>query len=410
MPKLKENSLPAYRLHRQSGQAIVTLNGHDVLLGVFGSAASKAEYRRRTAEWLSIGRQLPPAPVQDATIAELMRLYKTHCDVYYRRPDGEPTGEADKIGMALKPLRLLYGPTTANEFGPVKLKAVREAMIKLGWCRGMINQAIGRVRRFVKWCVENEYLHASILQALQAVAPLKVGRCAARESEPVKPVDDDVIEATLPFLTPTVAAMVQLQRLTGARPGEICAMRVGEVDHSGEIWKYRPTQHKTAHHNIERLIHIGPKAQVVLRPFLLKLDPTAYVFSPTDSLNEMRQQRAESRKTPRSCGNVAGSNRQRKPKRKPGESYDTFSYRRAIARACDAANQWAYGGMVIGNDERIIPRWHPHQLRHSAATEIRRQFGLEAAQHVLGHASMDMAEVYAEKNADIARNVMAKIG
>jgi len=103
-----------------------------------------------------------------------------------RRPDGEPAGEADKIGMALRPLRLLYGPTTANEFGPLKLKAVREAMIKLGWCRGMINQAIGRVRRFVKWCVENEYVHASILQALQAVGPLKVGRCAARESEPVK--------------------------------------------------------------------------------------------------------------------------------------------------------------------------------------------------------------------------------
>ena len=59
MPKLNPNSVPAYRLHKQSGQAIVTLSGKDVLLGAHGTAASRKEYDRRIAEWVAAGRQLP---------------------------------------------------------------------------------------------------------------------------------------------------------------------------------------------------------------------------------------------------------------------------------------------------------------------------------------------------------------
>jgi integrase len=86
------------------------------------------------------------------------------------------------------------------------------------------------------------------------------------------------------------------------------------------------------------------------------------------------------------------------------------TYRRAIARAADAADAWEKGGQVIRNDQRIVPRWHPHQLRHSAATEIRRQFGIEAAQHVLGHRTLAVTQLYAEKNDDIAKRVAAAIG
>ena len=63
MPKLKENQVPSYRLHKQSGQAIVTLSGRDILLGRHGSATSKQEYRRLTAEWLAT-QGLPPSRTQ----------------------------------------------------------------------------------------------------------------------------------------------------------------------------------------------------------------------------------------------------------------------------------------------------------------------------------------------------------
>ncbi len=43
-------------------------------------------------------------------------------------------------------------------------------------------------------------------------------------------------------------------------------------------------------------------------------------------------------------------------------------------------------------------RWHPHQLRHNAAAELRKEFGLEAGRIILGHCSAVITEVYAEKD------------
>jgi hypothetical protein len=44
--RLLKNSLPKYRKHKQSGQAIVTLSGTDFLFGPHGTAASRREYDR----------------------------------------------------------------------------------------------------------------------------------------------------------------------------------------------------------------------------------------------------------------------------------------------------------------------------------------------------------------------------
>jgi site-specific recombinase XerC len=54
--------------------------------------------------------------------------------------------------------------------------------------------------------------------------------------------------------------------------------------------------------------------------------------------------------------------------------------------------------------------WHPNQLRHSKATEVRQRFGLEAAQVVLGHARADVTQVYAERDTALAVEVTKKIG
>jgi site-specific recombinase XerC len=49
-------------------------------------------------------------------------------------------------------------------------------------------------------------------------------------------------------------------------------------------------------------------------------------------------------------------------------------------------------------------------LRHSTATEIRRRFGLEAAQVVLGHSGANVTEVYAERDFELAMSVAKEIG
>jgi integrase len=400
MPRLTHSN-PRYRKHH-SGQAVVTIDSRDFYLGLWKSKASKAEYDRIIGEWLGNGRRLP-ATTSDLAVAELVERYLDHCRAYYGADEHGPA-------KAMGPLVKLYGATMVIEFGPLGLEAVREAMIQRGWCRSYVNKQIGEIKRMFRWGVSRELFPAAIAQALDALMELRRGHTAAREREPVTPVADSVVEVTLAHLPAVVAAMVQVQRLSGARPGEVCGMRVGDVDRSGDVWKFTPRTHKTANLGHVREIYFGRRAQAVLSPYMLKLDPNAPVFSPREGEQQRRQEAHENRKTPVSCGNVPGSNKSRRPKRTPGEFYDVAAYRRAIARACDRADSWAKGGMIIANEERAVARWGPHRLRHAAASEIRRHFGLEGAQAALGHRSADVTTRYAERNSELAAKVAAAIG
>jgi site-specific recombinase XerC len=49
-------------------------------------------------------------------------------------------------------------------------------------------------------------------------------------------------------------------------------------------------------------------------------------------------------------------------------------------------------------------------LRHSAAGEIRRRYGVEAAQAVLGHSELSTTQVYAAADLATARRIMLETG
>lgn len=393
MGKTGDSRIPSYRRHKSSGQAIVTLNGRDHLLGRYETVASRQKYNRLITEWLTNDRRLPEpdAPVK---VAEVLAAFLRHAKGYYRRPDGRQGTEVHCYRSAMRVVRRLYSDSNATDFGPLALKAVRQGMIEVGWCRNVVNQQTNRVRHIFKWAAENELIPPSIWHGLAAVSGLRAGRSEARETEPVRPVPESVVEATLPHLPPVVAAMIRLQLLTGMRPGEVCSMRVGDLDTTGTLWTYRPAHHKTEYHGHERQIIIGPRAQEVIRPFL-KTDLEATLFSPKDAERLRRQKMHENRKTPPHHGNRPGTNIRKKPLRKPGHEYAADAYRRAIARACEK------GG---------VPHWHPHQLRHTAATFLRKEYGLEAAQVILGQKTLTVTQVYAERNVAAAMRVMADVG
>lgn len=54
-------------------------------------------------------------------------------------------------------------------------------------------------------------------------------------------------------------------------------------------------------------------------------------------------------------------------------------------------------------------RWHRHQLWRSAATGLRKQYGLEAAKVILGHQTLQVTETCAEKNVHAAQRIMSEI-
>ena len=380
------SALPAYRLHRAKNLAYVRLEGRMIYLGRAESSASRERYRRVVAEWLATGR--PPRRAahdesDSSTIADLVAAHLRWARSYYLAADGTPSSGLGPVEAAAKFLCELYGSRPASEFGPVALRAVRQAMITARLCRNVINQRIACIKRIFRWGVAEELVAPAVLQALAAVEPLRSGRSGARETPPVAPVPDPHVEAILPFLPPTLRAMVRLQRVTGMRSGELCRMRTCDIEQTDDVWVYRPSTHKTAYRGCERSIYLGPVARAELEPLLKGCAPTAFVFSPKRALAERRGLRRASTETKSttlpSTADGGGA--------RPGQRYNPRSYRRALNYAMAAA--------IRASALTVEQRWHPHQLRHRHATAIRQSKGLEAARILLGHRTIAQTLEYA---------------
>ncbi len=245
--------------------------------------------------------------------------------------EGQTTRELGNLRVALRTLRGLYGGSKACEFGPRALKAVREALVNSGHSRGYVNQNVGRIRRVFRWGAAEELVPASVHHSLQAVEGLKRGRTAAPETEPVRPIDDAQVDAIESLVSRQVWALIQLQRFSGARPGEFLRLRPCDVDRSSGVWVYTPRRHKTQHHGHARRVLLGPRSQEVLEPFLRGRLPASFCFSPREAEEERRAEQHAQRTTPLSCGNRPGSNRKKKPSKTPNE-HSNRSSRSSITR------------------------------------------------------------------------------
>lgn len=413
MARTPAHEIPSYRLHKPKGLAVVRLNGRDIYLGKYGTPESRTAYERVIAEWLANGKQLAPRTVEpvtasSVTVNELILAYIDHAKRYYLK-NGEPTGELHNVKDSLKPVTLLYGDSSVTAFTPSALKAVREKMLASSLCRNVINARVNRIRRMFKWGVESEFVPAGVLHALQAVSPLKRGRTEARETKPVQPVSDERVELVLKTVSRHVAAMIQLQRLTGMRPNEVTGMRLRDIDRSRGMWVYVPSSHKTEHHGRARSIFIGPRAQAVLLPFI-SVESEGFIFSPTEAVEEHRSNLRARRKTPMTPSQAARV-RKLDPERVAGDRYTRRSYAYAIARGCDRAfpppKELDAEARKVWRKEH---RWSPNQLRHTAATELRRQFGIEAARVVLGHTSPAVTMIYAAADEKAAAEIMSQVG
>lgn len=373
---------PTYRKQtRPNGEdsAFIEVRGRRIYLGPYGSAESHEHYRKTCAELEAAGGHLP-VEAAELTVLELLARFVEYAKVYY----GE-SRELKNYAVVIRLLRTLYGSEKAAAFGPLKLKAVRVEMIKLKWTRKHVNQQVGRIRRIFRWAVEEELIPHAVHASLACVSGLRKGRTDATEGEGVKPVSLTRINAAKAQLGRIVSAMVDVQLLTGMRAGELVIMRPMDLDRTGKVWLYTPKEHKTAWHGHERTIYIGPKAQAALAPLLFR-DPGRFIFSPKESERERyaacevhRHQPTEEAETERTLG----------------DRYTVDSYRRAIERACAKAG---------------IDAWTPHQLRHTAATMIRKEYGIDAARVVLGHRSPKITEVYAELDKAKGVSVMEAVG
>ena len=368
--------------HKGTGRAYVRINGKQHYLAKWGTREAERAYHELCIVLREHGGQLPVEP-EHISVAEVIKLYFQHCKGYY----GEDSKHLVAVRASLAPLLDLYGDCLAQDFGPKSLKALRQRWIDAGNARKTCNDRTGDVKRCFKWAASEELIPSAVFQALSTVDGLRRGRSAAKETEPVRPVALEDVEAVRPYLPAPVRALVDLQLLTAARPGELLNLTPGDIDQTTDPWEARPVKHKTAWKGKGRVILFGPKAQAIMKPFMLRPKGKP-LFSPKEAEAERHAQATVHRRP----------NQKPNPKltdRTMGDAYTVDSYRRAIERACDKAG---------------VPRWTPYRLRHSAATAIRKKYGLEAAQVILGHAQADVTQIYAAVDREKAATVLREIG
>ncbi|MCA9045393.1 MAG: hypothetical protein KDA69_13790, partial [Planctomycetaceae bacterium] len=244
MPHLKHQP-PQYRLHKGSGQAIVSLCGQRVYLGKYGSDASRRRYQEVLNEWHArhageASSESLPAETVEASLAEvvtakalrskrrdgvrvtldeLIFVYRRHAREYYVK-HGKITREAGMICDVTDLLGRKHGDNHLEDFGPVDLDDFRDDLITdKDWSRKYINKQVTRVVAMFKWAVAKELCDPEVYTRLSALGGLKRGRSAARETAGVSVVEGRLVNATLPHLPEIVADMVRFHRLTSARPG-----------------------------------------------------------------------------------------------------------------------------------------------------------------------------------------------
>jgi integrase len=323
--------------------------------------------------------------LNDRTVMAIITAYSQYGRKYYQDSHGNPTAEVKRIEHSTRPLAKLFPTLPAEEFGPLKLKEVRQYMIDAKLARKTINDRVSCIKRVFRWAASEEMIPASTYMGLQTVEGLKRGRSGAKETSRVLPVPEAHVRAMLPYTTPVVAAMIELHLLTGMRSTELCTIRPCDLETTGKIWFYRPAEYKTKYldKQEQKIICIGPRGQEILKPFL-KRKLTDYCFSPDES-EQMRNDIDKNRPF--------------------ADSYDRKTYRKAVQFGIRKAQK---GGAMVGSQSAMM--WTPHQLRHTATTRAAKEFGIEIAKAATGHAHISTTQIYAEKDLEAAQKVALKFG
>ena len=307
----------------------------------------------------------------------------------------------------------IFGSDMAAAFGPLKLKRAREIFTEQKvrnadrlWSRTQVNKQTRRLVKIFKWGVTEELIPAAQWHALEAIEPLKKGESDAPEKKPIRPVKWADVENTMSVASPTVAAMIRLHWLTGMRSSNLCELRACDIDQSKEVWEYIPAEHKNAWKEQHLFIAIGPTAQALLFQFIHSREPHEYLFSPRDAkIWDGIQRMTENSAKRKSIRQLTASTRRMRLNPKFRDKYDSHAYRNAVLHAIKKANK-----LAEKNGSAMVESWHPHQLRHSRGTEIRKRHGAEAAQVSLGHAMLSATEIYAERDMELARKVAKDMG
>lgn len=360
MPRPR-NTIPKFSVDR-NGRAFTKVHGRFISLGRADDPQSRVRYAAVLTGQGSDSADAVATPRSPVTLNELLLKYVT--DELPRFSSSERHCQMTVIRM----VRQLFGYAPVAEFGPLKLRALRDAMVagdpdqkdkdgkpkpRKPWSRNTVNRQIKRIRAIIRWGVSWEMVSASVVDALDTVSSLTAAETTAKEAIPRVAVPDEDFQAVRKVLREKHRDMLDLLSLTGARPGELLKLTTGMIDRSGPIWRCELSQHKTSHRGKTRVLFFNEAAQLILRKYLQG--------NPDTRLLKMRR--------------------------------DNFGH--VVNRACIRAN---------------VTPFCPHQVRHTVATKLVDEMGTEAAQRLLGHSKAAMTEHYSKGAERQAQEAVKRLG
>ncbi len=230
----RRRQLPGYLLHKATGQAFVLIDRKMVWLGKHGTDESHLRYDEEISDLLAKRSALT---ARRLTISELLAAFWGHAKKRYGRAGKGPYGAAVNWRPIIRLLREHHGADEPRDFGPLALRELIDKMPAFGWNRRYLNDQVSRIKQIFKWGVSRELIEHVVYDRLLTVDNVRRGEMdGLAEAVEIEPIDCAVVDATIPYLAPTVAAMVQIQLLTACRPGELLIMRSSDIDRTGQIW------------------------------------------------------------------------------------------------------------------------------------------------------------------------------
>lgn len=381
--------VPKYRKHSQYDFGFVEYQGkRHRFPGTYNSPQSKAAYFDWCRQLVEHGT--PPIDLhaigrQGITVGVLAAEYHKYAQIRYAKSGNR--GEFAKVRIAMRHLTAYFPTVAACEFGPKHIRILYKVLAQTPRRRGKrtlscgyINDLVGRIKRMYRWAMLDGLVSDAAYHALHSTPQLKPGEYGSVTLSKRRPVSIAHVRPVMRKVSRIIRDMIRVQWITGVRSGSLVMAAPEQFDRSVTPWIWHP-RHKQEHTGEVMVVYVGRKCRAILARHMEGAEPTDPLFSPRRIRKSQRYRKA----------------------------YSAGSYRQAIARGIERANAdiiaAALNAVPPIPEPPLLPPWTPHAIRHAKGHAIRKKHGIEAAQAVLGHASIDATEIYSARRDDLARRI-----